>query len=355
MSRFLSSSAAGAAAGVGVVTAGGPMTSSTEQVGPGTTAGTGRQYGPQVRRTLGELRRSEQLAVEVGRTDLVARIADVRSRLAETVVPVAVLGEFKQGKSTLVNALLQTDVCPVDPDIGTAVPTFVRYGSPARAVGVLDGAEGGARIDLVLDELAEAATERRLAGAPALRSVEVRLDRALLATGLALVDTPGLGGMESAHGIAALGALSLARAALFVTDAGQELTDPELDYLRQVVERCPVVLVVETKIDLHGQWRRVLRLDRAHLARAGVEVPVLGVSSLLRMHAAVTGDEEVLRRSGVPALLAALTGPVLGPADAAAAQAVDADLRFVSQQLRVRRCSRSSGWGRHRSASHSPA
>lgn len=312
------------------------MRSSTEQVRPELTASPGRRYGPHVQRTLDELLRLEREASTAERTDLVARIADIRSGLAEMVVPVAVVGEFKQGKSTLVNALLKTDVCPVDPDIGTAVPTVVRYGSPARALGVLDGAGAGAHVELAFDELAEAATERRLSGAPELRSVEVRLDRPLLATGLSFVDTPGLGGRDSAHGIAALAALSLARGALFLTDAGQEFTVPELDYLRQVVERCPYVIVVLTKIDLHGQWRRILELDRAHLARAGLDVPVLGVSSLLRMHATVTRSEQDLHRSGVPALLTALLGPVLRPADVAAAQAVDADLDFVSEQLRAR-------------------
>ena len=58
-------------------------------------------------------------------------------------MPVAVLGEYKQGKSTLINALLRTDVCPVDPDLVTAVPTIIRYGVPPSVVAQYADDEGG--------------------------------------------------------------------------------------------------------------------------------------------------------------------------------------------------------------------
>ena len=60
----------------------------------------------------------------------------------------------------------------------------------------------------------------------------------MLRTGLCLVDTPGVGGLESAHGIITLSALDLAEAVLFVTDAGTELTAPELEFLKRAIERC---------------------------------------------------------------------------------------------------------------------
>ena len=45
---------------------------------------------------------------------------------------VLVVGEFKQGKSQLVNALVNAPVCPVDDDIATAVPTVVRHAETTR-------------------------------------------------------------------------------------------------------------------------------------------------------------------------------------------------------------------------------
>ena len=80
---------------------------------------------------------------------------------------------------------------------------------------------------------------RRRPTRPAPRSVEVRLDRRLLGAGLSFIDTPGVGGLDSAQGNITLATLPLAGAALFVTDAAQELTAPEVDFLRRIAGTLP--------------------------------------------------------------------------------------------------------------------
>ena len=136
----------------------------------------------------------------------------------------AIVGEFKRGKSTLVNALLQTAVCPVDADEVTVVPTIVRYGETAGATAYLEASGPRRRAA----DRAGADRLRSPTGCPrpgnpgnrrGLRSVEVRLPRRILRAGLCLVDTPGVGGLDSAHGIITLGALDQADGMLFVTDA----------------------------------------------------------------------------------------------------------------------------------------
>ena len=57
-------------------------------------------------------------------------------------------------------------------------------------------------------------------------------------------------------------------------------------FLKMVLQRCPAVACVVTKIDLQENWRRIVELDRGHLSRAGLDLPVLGVSSLLRLQPA---------------------------------------------------------------------
>ena len=91
-----------------------------------------------VARALDEGRK---LAERQNRPDLGNHLEQARKRLGEQVLSVAVVGEFKRGKSTLVNALLQTDVCPTDADIVTAVPTVVRYGAEPSAAALLEPVE----------------------------------------------------------------------------------------------------------------------------------------------------------------------------------------------------------------------
>jgi len=279
------------------------------------------------------------------RPDLTRRLALARRRLVDPAVHVFVVGEFKQGKSSLVNALLNAPVCPVDDDIATAVPTAVRHGDPASAAVLRepdgDPADPGrepVREPIPLDQVAHHVVEAEGEGAgegPGRRvdSVEVRLPRRLLAGGLVIVDTPGVGGLGSAHSTATMGALPLADAVVFVSDASQELTAPELDLLTTARRLCPHVVCVLTKTDFYPAWRKVRDLDAAHLARAGIDADILCVSSALRVHAVRTGDRQLNRESGFPALAAYLQQRIVGDAERLGVRAASADVAAVAGLL----------------------
>lgn len=278
-----------------------------------------------------------------GRDDLVARLEARCHVIADPGVTLVVLGEFKQGKSTLVNALLGIDRCPVDDDIATVIPTVVRHGdadsAQARVAGTDDEAgdgdddAAGPVIALPPDRVAETITGATDAGAGRVASVELTVPRKLLASGLAVVDTPGVGGLVSAHGAAAMGALHGARAVVFVTDASQELTAPELDAVRRAHALCPDVALALTKIDIHPDWRRIAELDRRHLERAGLDVPLFPVSSLIREHAIATGDTATNVESGFPPLLEWLRTDVLARSEEALARAAAREADEVATQL----------------------
>ena len=51
------------------------------------------------------------------------------------------------------------------------------------------------------------------------------------------------------------------------------------------MQRCPIAACVVTKTDLYPEWRRIVELDRGHLGRAGIDIPVIPVSSFLRLAA----------------------------------------------------------------------
>jgi predicted GTPase len=189
------------------------------------------------------------------REDLVERLTGARHLLSDTSVTVYVVGEFKQGKSSLINGLITAPVCPVDDDIATAVPTKVGYSQTVRAVASFESAAGAEASpwteDVPVNEIGAYVTERGNPGNQRrLRSVTVGLDRPLLASGLTLVDTPGVGGLGSVHNAVTVASLPQAHAVVFVTDASQELTAAEIRFLRTVKELCPTIVIVLTKIDL---------------------------------------------------------------------------------------------------------
>ena len=300
---------------------------------PGTGRGTANPEVLRWRAALASVRTARAIADREGRTDLCQHLDLVRHRLLVPEFPVAVVGEFKRGKSTLVNALLLADVCPVDADVTTAVPTLVRYGPAPRALVRERDPDGTEHVtEIGPDRLAEHVADPTDQDRPRPGSVEVQLPHRLLARGVTLVDTPGVGGLGSAHGGAALGALTGVAAALLVTDASQELTEPEVDFLRQVLRRCPRAACVLTKTDLHQHWREIAARDRRHLADAGAEMPVLPVSSFLRLRARrVPG---AARESGFQELFDWLGNQVVRPGLDALTRAAEQDVRFVRDQLR---------------------
>lgn len=244
----------------------------------------------------------------LGRPDLARELALVRERLLDPAFTVLVIGEFKQGKSTLINALLGAEACPVDDDIATAVPTVLRWSetwtaavhyAPASA----DDDLAQLRTEVPVDQLASFVTE---AANPEnikhVRSVELGLPAPLLRDGLVLVDTPGVGGLAGTHAAITLSALPMADAVLFVSDASQEYSSPELEFLDTARRSCPTVLGALTKVDFYPDWRTILGLNQGHLAARGLDFDVLTLSSELRRLAVTTGDADLNRESGFPEL-----------------------------------------------------
>ncbi len=276
-----------------------------------------------------------------GRPDLGARLTIARRRLAEPGIHIVVAGEFKQGKSSLVNALLGAPACPVDDDVATAVPTYVRYAAEAGANLIFDG-EPPRRQPIPVQDIRRYVTEGGPGGGPQtggdaggrtpVAGVEVLLPRTMLAGGLVVVDTPGLGGLSSTHAAASLAATSMADAVLFVTDASQELTRSELDFLAQARELCGTVACVLTKTDFYPAWRTIRELDAGHLSRLG-DVPLMAVSSSLRSRAVRLNDAALNVESGFKDLVRFVTDTVAGRGRAQIAVDAAAEVRAVCQQL----------------------
>jgi hypothetical protein len=277
--------------------------------------------------------------VRYGRPDLEARLRQAKDRLLTDQVRVLVVGEFKKGKSMLVNGIVGAPACPVLDDLATAVPTVVRH-AETPCVTLVRHLDTGAtqRTAVPVDDLTRYATE---SGNPAnrerLAQVEVGLPNALLGGGLVLVDTPGVGGLCSTHAAATVAMLPAAEAVLLVSDGSGEYTGPEIEFLRQARAACPNVACVMTKTDLYPQWRQIADLNREHLRQAGIQAPLFCVSSSLRWQAVTTG-EEALRaalntESGFPQLVRYLRTDVLAKADLLARRCTVNDVLAVTEQV----------------------
>lgn len=271
------------------------------------------------------------------RPDLAERLRSVSAGLADSTTNVVVVGEFKQGKSSLVNALVNAGVCAVDDDIATAIPAYLSYGDPASAkVLFVDPDDPDAqpeRRDIEINDVPLYATDGGPNRTDRTKGVEIKLPRKLLASGLTIIDTPGVGGLGSAHSLATMGALSLADAVVFVTDASQELTATEIEVAIQAADLCPKLVFALTKTDFYPAWRKILDLNRGHLDRAGIHADVLPLAAPLRKRAARTGDRDLNEESGYSALVRFLSEEVNMGSRMAEAHRTATEVVDVARQL----------------------
>ena len=281
--------------------------------------------------------RASEVAAAVGalgRDDLAQRLRAAAARVTRPSTIVCVVGEFKQGKSSLVNALLGTQACAVDDDLATSVVTLVHFADPPRIdVRRRDG-------ERTVVEQVDAAAAAKLGSEvdnprneKRIDRIDIGLDHPLLKSGLAIVDTPGMGGIGAGHASATLAFLPYADGLIFASDATAELSAPEVEFLKQASALCPTVICALTKIDMAPAWRRIAELNAGHLRRIGLDVPLVGVSSALRMVAVQQQDRELNEESGFGELGRLLNERVLVPAKELAAQRADREVAAVLDQL----------------------
>jgi hypothetical protein len=277
------------------------------------------------------------LAESERRADLLESLESTKRRTADSSVRVAVVGLRRKGKSQLINALLNTEVCVVGEYQSTSVVTVVR-GAQAPAAKLLVEQPGKPEprpMPLPMEELQSDLAKSRYADGREVVCAEIGVPSTVLAGNLALIDTPGVGGRGQPHMVRVLNEVAMSDAAFFVTDASQEFTEPELRFLSGVLGVCPVVAIGLTKTDLYPDWRRIAAANQQHLQRAELHCPIIPLSSALRIHAVQLGDKALNAESGYPALLQFLRNEVLADAASNRILRIARDFDSVAQHLVV--------------------
>ena len=269
------------------------------------------------------------------RGDLVARLAVARERISDPQIRVVIAGQLKQGKSQLLNSLLNVPVARVGDDETTALVTVVTYADEPCARLVVSAGDGlePQFVDIPVDDIRHDLRRAPQAAGREVLRVEVGAPSPLLKGGLTFIDTPGVGGHGQPHLSATLGLLPEADAMLMVSDTSQEFTEPEMRFIGQAHEICPVGAVVATKTDLYPFWRQIVEANAAHLQRAGVDLPLIPASALLRSHAITLNDKELNEESNFPAIVKFLSERVLTRENDRIRDEIVAEVRSAAEHL----------------------
>jgi predicted GTPase len=205
------------------------------------------------------LLRLAALGEEVGSKRVSEEARALAARVDEGRFYVACIGQFKRGKSTLINALIGEPVLPVGVTPATAVPTVVRHGERRRAQVLIR--DRGWR-EVPFSDLQEyVCEERNPDNAKGVEGAEVFVPSPLLESGMCLVDTPGLGSVCSANTAATHALIPHIDAALLVLGADPPLTGEELALVRTLAQQVRDLIIVLNKADRTSDAERALAAE----------------------------------------------------------------------------------------------
>ncbi|MFY9950816.1 MAG: dynamin family protein [Candidatus Sulfotelmatobacter sp.] len=207
-----------------------------------------RQASPQISHGESALMRLAELADQFDAEQVAADARSVAERVSEGRFYVACIGQFKRGKSSVLNALVGDSVLPTGVVPVTTVPTIVRYGSHAAARVRFEAAGGWTDIPVkTVDEYVS--EEKNPENAKHVAALEIFVPSPLLATGMCFVDTPGLGSVFTGNTAATQAFIPHIDAALVVIGADPPLAGEELVLVEAVARHVQDLIITVNKAD----------------------------------------------------------------------------------------------------------
>jgi ribosome biogenesis GTPase A len=248
------------------------------------------------------------------------KLLELKERINEGRFNLAVLGQFKRGKSTFLNALLGEKLLPTSVLPLTMIPSFIKSGPVRRAIIYYDEekkkpdeiqTDGAEQLNAYLQKfVTEVENPKNHLG---ISQVEIAHPASILGNGVVLIDTPGIGSTFKHNTEATLNFLPQCDAALFLVSADPPITETEVKFLKEVRSKVPRLFFVLNKIDYLSpeDKDKALEFFKKVLAeQAGIDSgsPVFCVSAQKGLEAKRMKDPPGWAKSGMEAAEKYLVG-----------------------------------------------
>ena len=226
---------------------------------------------------------------------------ELREKIETNAFNLAVVGQFKRGKTSLINALLGADILPVAVVPLTSIATIITYG---EALNIKVFFIEGSTLDITPESLPDYVTEK---GNPKnikdVGEVIITYPSPYLKEGVRLIDTPGVGSIYEHNTDVAYRYLPKSDAALFLLSVDQPMSKAELDFLGDVKEYSNKIFFLLNKADYFSEadLKESIEFSTGVLKEVmGAEVKIFPVSAKLALDGKLKGSDELLRKSCLP-------------------------------------------------------
>jgi GTPase SAR1 family protein len=226
---------------------------------------------------------------------------DLREKIETNTFNLVVVGQFKRGKTSLINALLGADILPVAVVPLTSIVTIMKYGEALRlTVHFNDGRVTEIKPESLPDYVTERGNPRN---AKDVSEVVITYPSPYLRGGVQMIDTPGVGSVYQHNTDVAYQYLPKSDAALFLLSVDQPLSKAELDFLKDVRDYSNRIFFLLNKADYFGEadLREAMEFSKNVLKEAmGADVRIFPVSAKLALEGKLSGAEGLVEKSLLP-------------------------------------------------------
>ncbi len=226
---------------------------------------------------------------------------ELNEKIEKNVFNLVVLGQFKRGKTTLINALLGAEILPTAVVPLTSIATIIIYG---ETLDIKVYFNDGRVTTIEPGNLHKYVTEK---GNPKnekdVQEVVITYPSPYLKDGVRLIDTPGVGSVYEHNTDVAYQYLPKSDAALFLLSVDQPLSKAELDFLKDVREYSNRIFFLLSKADYFSEpdLREAIEFSVNVLREPmGTEVRIFPISGKLALEGKISGDETILNKSRLP-------------------------------------------------------
>jgi GTPase SAR1 family protein len=226
---------------------------------------------------------------------------ELREKIQNNVFNLVVLGQFKRGKTTLINALLGSEILPTAVVPLTSIATILKYDEVLRINVYFND---GRVTEIKPENLSEYVTER---GNPKnekdVQEVVITYPSPYLKDGVRLIDTPGVGSIYQHNTDIAYQYLPKSDAALFLLSVDQPVSKAELDFLKDVREYSNKIFFLQNKADYvdDKDLKESITFSKGVIEECmEYEVKIFPLSAKLALDGKLNGKSELLKKSFLP-------------------------------------------------------
>ncbi len=190
---------------------------------------------------------------------LAERVFQLVQKLGKNEFQLVILGQFKRGKTTLINALLGNNVLPTAIIPLTSIVTIIKYSNTQKATVLFtDGRNREISFDIIGQYVTEVKNPGNIKGVD---RVIIEYPSSFLKNGIQIIDTPGVGSVYKHNTDVAYEFVPQADAGIFVFTADPPISESELQFLKSVKDYLGKIIFVQNKIDRISETDRQESLE----------------------------------------------------------------------------------------------